>query len=132
VKGKLYVVATYAAKAVGGASSATTKITFRPLHYDGTTETQMAAAQTTDDVASGLGTTNYAVDTVVFDVNQFFKPSDKLRIEAILKFTSSNNTNNSCRLYHDGANRNLSITDSKSGAAADSNLKIVVPFKIDS
>lgn len=131
VKGKLYVVATYAGNP-NGVNSCTTKLTIEPIHYDGSTETSLAAAQDMDNhVADSDTVETQQVDTLSFDVDRYFKFGEKLRIETILSVIGGS-TNDAVLLYHDGANRDFGLTDQKTNIAANSYYKIIVPFKIDS
>ncbi len=132
LKGKLTVSATYAADN-NASNTSSGKVTFEPIHYDGNTETSLATAQVTDTVSNPASTTQTEmVDTLVFSVDRYFKVGEILRIEAIIEAINFSTGSPSATLYHDGANRNLTLVDDKTSAAADSNLKVVIPILIDS
>lgn len=132
LKGKLTIVATYAADNNASNTSAG-KVTFEPIHYDGSTETSLASSQVTDTVSNPANVTQTEmVDTLVFSIDRYFKVGEILRIEAIIEAINFSAGSPTATLYHDGANRNLTLVDDKTNAAADSNLKVVIPLVIDS
>lgn len=128
VNGKLYVTLTYGAQS-GGGSNATAHILVRPLHYDGTTETELASQQQTSDLVNSSGSETQQVETLAFDIDKTFSKGQKLRIEVIV-YVQCANINGYARLYHDGANRDLTLTDVLTNTSADSNLLFNVPIKL--
>jgi len=109
----------------------TTKYFIR--HYDGSTET---------DLGSGFGRYEYTNETTevhrdCVKINiplTKFKVGDRLRVTAQVIWASNHATPNdkSCLIYHDPANRmETGSVDLPTGAKADTDFVVYVPFKID-
>ena len=128
VKGNLFVTETYGAR-----SSATqpsqgyTKVSI--VHYDGTTETTIGTQQTTDllDHDTGGAGTYGLRTTLTFDVDKTFKAGDILRVS--VELWSQTATNAYMQMYHDGGNRDVSLTD-PNGVAVKTNFIVNVPFSL--
>jgi len=130
VKGVLYVTATISAVGASG-YTVNNDTTIEIFHVDsGASETSIGTQQSIRQL-SVVGTTQEeSRHTLAFDVDKFFAKGDKLRVEVVMTATSSGTGSGDIKTYHDGANRNLSLTD-QWGAAADSNLIVNIPFPLD-
>lgn len=129
VKGKLYVTITIEAEGFGS-NTAQNDTTIEIFHYDGTTETTIGTQQSIAQLNNPVDTAaDQARTTLTFDVDRFFKKEDILRVEVISTVTSAH-ASSSAAFYHDGANRDLSLTD-QHGIATNSNLIVLVPFELN-
>lgn len=129
IKGKAFVAASYFANGGNGVGSASTFLKVRLFHFDGTTETEIGTQQTTDTVTRNTAGVSYLRDLVVFDVSQkHFKIGEKFRLN--IELWGSVGTNCSVGLYHDPKNRDVTGA-TKFGEALPTDLKCVVPFKIE-
>jgi|TARA_R110000751_G_scaffold117608_2_gene217850 hypothetical protein len=128
VKGDLSATITIQATSTTGSS--TNDTTVEIFHVDSaSSETTIGSQQAITQLSNpSAGSTEYRT-TLTFAVNKRFARGDKLRIEVISTVASAN-SNSVASHYHDGANRNLSLTD-QHGIAAPSNLIALIPFDID-
>lgn len=128
VKGDLYVTITILAND-NGTGTCENDTTVEIFHYDGSTETSIGTQQSIAQLSATGGAQEEARHTLTFDVNKRFNKGDILRVEVITTVTG-NNSNDFASHYHDGANRDFSLTD-QHGVAAPSNLIVLVPFDLD-
>ena len=124
IKGNLFI--TYTMKHVANLIHNST-LAFRIIHYDGTTETEVAAQQSV--IITAASGTFYERGTFRFAVDKIFRKGDILRIEAIMSTNSVSPSTDLCGLFHDGENRNFGQV-SPAGTATNSNLIIQVPFDL--
>ena len=129
VKGDLFVSITL--EVDGSASTAGTgRVKVRIIHYDGSTETTIGTQQTSSDLTNPADTAkDQARYTFTFDVDKNFKKGDILRVEVIIEIDTGH-VNNFVSFYHDGANRDFTLTD-QHGVTARSNLIVDVPFTLE-
>ena len=81
VKGTAYVRVVFFAQATA-TQTAGTYLKVRLLHYDGSTETEIGASQTTQEhVETNDSYTSAQWATIAWTVDQYFKVDEKLRIE---------------------------------------------------
>lgn len=126
VKGNLYVNVTIAVDGSAG-TAGNGRVAIRIIHYDGSSETEIAAQQTSSDLFNpGSTAQDEARYLFTFAVDKHFKRGDTLRVETIITIDAGN-ANNYVQLYHDGANRDLSLVD-QFGVAAKSNFIVQLPF----
>ncbi len=118
VKGNLFVSETYK-----NANTGTTHTHVRVLHYDGTTETEIGALQSS--IAVG-GVSIGVMTTLTFDINKAFKKGEKLRIEVLYIAGVSNNS----RFYHDGLNRGTAGVPDVDATPCNTTFVVQVPIPI--
>lgn len=127
IKGELFVSVTYSAVAQSS-ETANCFLKVRPIHYDGSSETEMASQITTATVTEeGDTSTEYRRTTIIFDVDQKFNRGDILRIE--IEVHSTTGTNAVAGFQHDGVNRNFGQVE-PAGVAIDSTLLVLIPFDL--
>ena len=128
VKGNLFVTITIEADG-SGANAATNDTTIKIYHYDGTTETQLGSTATLPQLENPASTAaDQARHSATFAVDKVFKKGDILRVEVISTIASAN-ANSTASHYHDGANRDLSLTD-QFEVSCRSDLIVQTPFQL--
>lgn len=136
VKGNVYANVTW----VSGHTTTANKegvsfIDFNVIHYDGTTETQLANA-TSESITSTSTTTETKTAFVKANVAtaKQFKKGDTLRLNIQLKQTSGGSGGHEVTLFHDPQNRTVTATSGSSAideTPDTTSLIFYVPFQID-
>jgi hypothetical protein len=105
-------------------------LSIRFLHVNAAnTETQIVAATVSDTLSS----TSPVCETVVISgtfPETFFKSGEKLRLEASFVMTKGSGSP-VVYYYHDPANRGTPANEASTGESPTTELKMVLPFKVD-
>lgn len=129
LKGNLYVTLSYWIDGGNGVSSGDVYTKVRIYHYDGSTETEIGAQQTTTTISRGTSGRTYTRETVVFDIaRKTFVPGDSLRLN--IEHWGGLGTNTSSGIFHDGKNRDISGTTFL-GEAVPTNIILLAPFEVE-
>lgn len=129
IEGTGFCVGTVEIIGMAAASPSGVTISIRLLKVVSAVETELVSTLTSSGVSGTAGSASRRFTVQMTIPNTYFSIGDKLRLEVILNFTKGSGTPTGS-IYHDPANRGTISNDTETGDAPNTDLQLIIPFKI--